>query len=568
MNATHPIHARAADADLVIETLYRVAVDPVAWEQLIEVLAPDGLDASAPAASDLGRVQEIARLARRPGEGPSAESRPDVGWVVLSARGRVLTCNGLAAAMMATGLGEAEVGRKIRFLDPGNADTAERALALARIGSEPVIVRLERPGQEGPCFAYAAPASALPAVLHEAAPTVGEPPVAALVFPAADMASRLWSQVRESFGLTEAEVRLARKLREGRSLQDAAADLGVAVNTVRNQLRAIFDKMGLQRQSELVRALTELGAAASAMESASDPLAAGQGGDPPVRQIVLMDGRRLAYREYGDPRGRACLGFHEGLGSSLLPPGTQARAEALGLRIISPERPGFGQSDPRGDYSFDGVAEDMVALCDRLGLGEVVIAAVASGAPSALQTAIRMGPRARFVVLCSGRPPRRTAGEAGQRNSHVLFRARLEANPWMAEAIYAILRFRRSHALTRQMMRRTAAHSHGDWALLDAHPATIDFVWRYVGEALARSTRGPVDEVRAFRQGGNLTPAALSAPVVVWHGEEDVMAPLPDLLAYLGDKAREVRVIEGVGHLMALKHWDDILQRMAGEAPP
>jgi pimeloyl-ACP methyl ester carboxylesterase len=89
---------------------------------------------------------------------------------------------------------------------------------------------------------------------------------------------------------------------------------------------------------------------------------------PPVRTIGLKDGRRLAFRDYGDPDGRPMISFHEGLGSSLLPPGTQALAQELGLRIITPERPGYGQSDPRSDYSFEGVAEDVVELCDRLGL--------------------------------------------------------------------------------------------------------------------------------------------------------------------------------------------------------
>jgi len=78
---------------------------------------------------------------------------------------------------------------------------------------------------------------------------------------------------------------------------------------------------------------------------------------------------------------------------------------------------------------------------------------------------------------------------------------------------------------------------------------------------------GAACELRAFRLGGNMTPSELTAPVVVWRGEEDALAPLADILADLGDRAREVWVIEGIGHMMVLKHWDEILQQMAGEAP-
>ena len=49
-------------------------------------------------------------------------------------------------------------------------------------------------------------------------------------------------------------------------------------------------------------------------------------------------------------------------GLSLLPPGAQSLALQLGLRIIGIDRPGFGQSDPRPDYSFDGVAEGLIRL--------------------------------------------------------------------------------------------------------------------------------------------------------------------------------------------------------------
>ncbi len=89
------------------------------------------------------------------------------------------------------------------------------------------------------------------------------------------------------------------------------------------------------------------------------------------------------------------------------------------------------------------------------------------------------------------------------------------------------------------------------------------FIAAYVGEALARTSRGPSDEVRAFRRGQNLTMAELRVPLVVWHGEEDVMAPLPDLLAFLGDTPREVRLKPGIGHLLALKHWEEILREAA-----
>jgi DNA-binding CsgD family transcriptional regulator/PAS domain-containing protein len=58
--------------------------------------------------------------------------------------------------------------------------------------------------------------------------------------------------IQAAFGLSAAEARLASALAGGRSLGDYAAQAGVSRNTVRNQLAAVFDKMGMRRGTELV----------------------------------------------------------------------------------------------------------------------------------------------------------------------------------------------------------------------------------------------------------------------------------------------------------------------------
>ena len=133
----------------------------------------------------------------------------------------------------------------------------------------------------------------------------------------------------------------------------------------------------------------------------------------------------------------------------------------------------------------------------------------------------------------------------------------------MLETFFAILRQRVSHSLVTRMLRRSSVHSPADLAYIDDHPENVAFISAYIGEALARTSKGPADEIRAFSRGRNLTAEALRARLVVWHGEEDVFSPLPDLLAYLGDRVTEVRIKPGIGHLLALKHWEEILRDAA-----
>lgn len=550
---------------LVIETMYQVAANPEAWERLIDVLDEDGLgrEPDPEILRGLALSEDIARLASRPDEGPTPTGRSDIGWLLLNPRGKVIAHNGAALAALGGAVSELDIGRAVAFRDPDNTDALIAALARARGRQRgQIILKLERGGEEGPGFAYVVPARSLPG-LADLPLLATEDESYAVVFPAAAEAGRLWSSLSESFGLTPAEVRLARKLRDGRSLQDAADEMSVSVNTVRNQLRAIFDKMGLKRQSDLIKALTELSALAGLIE-ADDPVRAQEEAiaqAPPVRFVHLADGRRLAYREHGDPAGRAVLTFHEGLGSSLMPPDTDAAARRLGLRVVNVERPGFGQSDPRPDYSFDGVAQDMVELCDQIGLERLQIAAVLSGTPSAIATAIALGKRVQRVLIYSGRPPR--SQPEAVRNPLTLIRSRIEANAWLVETFLAVLRLRLSPAMMMRVMQRASAQSPGDQAYLAAHPEAATYVAAYMAECLAHSSRGPADELRAFRRGRNMSVSGLKAPLIVWHGEQDRLAPLPQLLSFLGAYASEVHVRPGVGHFLLLRHWDDILREMA-----
>jgi len=59
--------------------------------------------------------------------------------------------------------------------------------------------------------------------------------------------------LRELFGLTAAEARVALALFEGASPREAAESLGVSVITVRNQLASVFEKTETHRQADLVR---------------------------------------------------------------------------------------------------------------------------------------------------------------------------------------------------------------------------------------------------------------------------------------------------------------------------
>lgn len=61
-----------------------------------------------------------------------------------------------------------------------------------------------------------------------------------------------WTGISALYGLTKAEVRLAQCLVLGASVAEASDELGVAVSTLRSQLKSMFRKTGATSQSQLV----------------------------------------------------------------------------------------------------------------------------------------------------------------------------------------------------------------------------------------------------------------------------------------------------------------------------
>lgn len=90
--------------------------------------------------------------------------------------------------------------------------------------------------------------------------SVGKPPRAVLFITDPDQNTPVPADLlRQGFGLTAAEARLATVLVEDRSLKEAADLCGVTQNTAKSQLKSVFSKTGIRRQAELVRLLLNCG---------------------------------------------------------------------------------------------------------------------------------------------------------------------------------------------------------------------------------------------------------------------------------------------------------------------
>jgi pimeloyl-ACP methyl ester carboxylesterase len=124
-----------------------------------------------------------------------------------------------------------------------------------------------------------------------------------------------------------------------------------------------------------------------------------------VEAISLPDGRRLSWYEFGDPDGSPVI-YTAGTPVSGLGGGSyDDEACAVGLRWISPDKPGYGGSDYHRKRSLLGWSDDLAALAEHLGLQRFALAGESGGGPFTLAAAHQLASQVSVVALIASGGP-------------------------------------------------------------------------------------------------------------------------------------------------------------------
>ena len=372
-----------SDQTSLIQTIYEVAVDPHVYDRLVDLwgqhlmasLGEDPLlQGAAPAApSDeiaqhlLRSFEILDRLGRT--QQPTPPPALERAEVRVSQRGKIISCSALATETLG-----AKPGAELR-------DLAMSAETSTRLSQE---LSGKQTGHAGEVYVFFSKDDKhpYPMVREHRAEDAGAPNAAGFVL--AGLHSR-WTEahdqiLRQMFGLTQAETRVARELLTGANLRDIAETTGRSVDTLRTQVKAIRRKTYTANQQQLVRMMTGLEALIKTSTSPSLPTS---GSD---HVFLLPDGRKISYHIFGPADGIPCLFIHNMLNGPNFTPETVQHLHRMGLRFICPIRPGFGSSDmdpaskKRPGEAPDRFCADMVPFLKHLGCAKVLAIGHMSGA--------------------------------------------------------------------------------------------------------------------------------------------------------------------------------------------
>src|SRR4051794_235788 len=97
--------------------------------------------------------------------------------------------------------------------------------------------------------------------------------------------------------------------------------------------------------------------------------------------LVLSDGRRLGFAEWGPEDGRPVFQFHGSPAGRLDRWGDASALDRLGVRLITIDRPGIGRSDRQRGRRVVDWADDVRELADQIGTKRFAVVGFSLGGP-------------------------------------------------------------------------------------------------------------------------------------------------------------------------------------------
>jgi len=281
--------------------------------------------------------------------------------------------------------------------------------------------------------------------------------------------------------------------------------------------------------------------------------------------VQLHGGAVLAFEEYGDPSGVPVIFCHGWPSSRTMAQLTDDAARGLGIRIISPDRPGISGSSLQGNRKLSDWPALVERLVDFLGLNDFRILAISGGAPYAYATAIAIPERVRAIAIVGGVIPFAELKDftgllplyrwmlAFYRNRPQLLRQLFRlARPFLS--FRAPIRLR-PLLLKMLLLRPCDAASLRDNAAFEAIFESQRRAWR-------GSAEGVMDDARIYAQLWGFAVQDVRVPVRLWHGKQDraFAVCLAEEIANRLPNCK-ARFIENEGHYsLPIRHIREILR--------
>lgn len=255
--------------------------------------------------------------------------------------------------------------------------------------------------------------------------------------------------------------------------------------------------------------------------------------DDRIGRARLSSGRTLSYVCFGAVNGPTVVVL-DGAGSR-----TQARdahdiAQRRGVRLIAPDRPGFGESTPDADGTLLSFADDLAQLLSALDVDRCGLWCQSGGAPFGLACAYRHPERVAHLGILAGVGPLDAPGAFDGMAPIVQFSFRAARwAPWVIALQYQMLA-----AVHRRAPKRAASMLVSTRPARDRAVLTSPQHWPTTVAAVGELTQSPAATAHEFRllaQPWGFNLKDITVPTTIWHGTADTVHP-PSMARFVASR--------------------------------
>jgi pimeloyl-ACP methyl ester carboxylesterase len=279
-------------------------------------------------------------------------------------------------------------------------------------------------------------------------------------------------------------------------------------------------------------------------------------------ELRRHDGRVVAVEIIGGQDAAPVLLCHGLADSRLAAHWFRQAARELGLRVIAPDRPGTGGTDPRRLSLLADWAEDATMVLDALQVASAALLGISGGGPFAAACAARIPSRVRRLKLVSplGPPGWPTGGMApGERLALALARHAPAFGGWSLGRLAALTR-----RGPRLFLRLAAtALPDVDVRALQQPDMRESFLISYL-EAFRLGSCGVAQDLRVLTRPWGFGLGSIKAPTLIQHGDADATVPVLHARLYAeAIPGAQLQIDPGHGHFSILGAAREILAPLA-----
>jgi len=275
--------------------------------------------------------------------------------------------------------------------------------------------------------------------------------------------------------------------------------------------------------------------------------------------IFLLDSKyQLAWAEYGAPDGEPVFYFHGIPGSQLEAKLADNITRELGIRLIAPDRPGYGDSDQQDNFKPLDWPGIIAQLADKLNIHRFSILGFSGGGIFALACAHEIADRIKHITLIS---------------SPASFETNVMQNGVNADTkpLYELAAADYNAAVEQISLLATSAENLLDALLVPLPPEDKDlfnqknFRQHYLDNialAIKSGVHGIANDLRCFALPWQFNLSDINTNIDIWHGRCDrsIGFAVAEHLANTFNNTF-THFLDNKGHLYLFAQWQEVLEQ-------